>query len=159
MARERFVIVGLARAQTRWFEQVAGWCTAGALPAEFLMVLSIGELRARLQSGRAFSALLVDATLPGCDRDLADMACSAGCALVVVDDRFGEDHWSQLGAAGVLRTRVTSPARTAWTTSTLSWVGRSATVTVTSPLPVSPVLPSLTVSTCTASATSTVWSL
>lgn len=103
MAAERYVLVGLARAQARWFEQVARWCNSGALPAEFLMVVSAEELRARLHSGRAFSALLVDATLPGCDRDLADLAASAGCALVVVDDRLGEGHWQQLGAGAVLR--------------------------------------------------------
>ncbi|MGH9214558.1 MAG: hypothetical protein ACRD2C_28410 [Acidimicrobiales bacterium] len=103
MPSERYVVVGLARVQARWFDEVASWSTSGALPVEFLKVLSVEELRARLQSGRAFSALLVDATLPGCDRDLAEQATAAGSALVVVDERFGDRHWHQLGAAAVLR--------------------------------------------------------
>jgi hypothetical protein len=103
MRGERYVLVGLARAQARWFLDVATWSTSGALSAEFLKVLSFEELRARLQSGRAFSALLVDATLPGCDRDLADLATSSGCAVVVIDERFTLAHWHQLGASAVLR--------------------------------------------------------
>jgi len=102
MASDRYVLVGLARTQCRWFLDVARWSTSGALPAEFLKVLSTEELRARLRSGRAFSAVLVDATLPGCDRDLAELAGDSGCALVVVDDRFGPGHWRQLGVDAVL---------------------------------------------------------
>lgn len=106
MAGERYVLVGLARAQSQWFLDVARWSTSGALPAEFLKAVSVEELRARLQSGRAFSALLVDDALPGCDRDLVALAERRGCAVVVVDDRANASSPQQGAhayAAAVLR--------------------------------------------------------
>ncbi|MDP9419863.1 MAG: hypothetical protein M3P53_06925, partial [Actinomycetota bacterium] len=45
-----------------------------SLLAEFVKCVSAEELRARLASGRPFSAALVDATLPAFDRDLVDLA-------------------------------------------------------------------------------------
>ncbi|HEX2043772.1 MAG TPA: hypothetical protein VHF24_14160 [Acidimicrobiales bacterium] len=102
MAGERFVVLGLAQARSAWFRNLGQWSTSGALPTEFLKCLSAEEVRARLASGRPYSALLVDAGLPGVDRDLLATARAAGCATLVVDDgRTGRD-WAALGAAAVL---------------------------------------------------------
>ncbi|HVE47891.1 MAG TPA: hypothetical protein VNA57_14235 [Acidimicrobiales bacterium] len=81
---DRYVLIGLARARSSWFHSVAQWANAGTLPAEFVKCVSAEELRARLGSGRPFSALLVDASLPGFDRDLVDVARGAGCVVVAV---------------------------------------------------------------------------
>jgi hypothetical protein len=92
----------MARGQARWFTDVAAWATAGALPIDFVKVLSVEELAARLRSGRAFSALLVEATMPGCDRDLIDQCNAVGCSVLVVEDRATPRPWSELGAVAVL---------------------------------------------------------
>ncbi|MST32488.1 hypothetical protein GHK86_07105, partial [Acidimicrobiaceae bacterium USS-CC1] len=74
MATERWVLLGLAPARAAWFGEVTRWSTSGALPAEFVKCLSAEEARARLGSGRPWSALVVDAAAPGFDRDLVDAA-------------------------------------------------------------------------------------
>lgn len=108
MPSGQYVVLGMARPQAAWFSDVARWANSGALPVDFLMVLSLEELCARLRSGRVFSALLVDASVPGCDRDLFDLASGAGCAVIVVDDRPARRPWIELGAAAVL---PSAPAR------------------------------------------------
>ncbi|MGH9189908.1 MAG: hypothetical protein ACRD0Q_07750 [Acidimicrobiales bacterium] len=97
----RFVVLGLAGARAGWFRSVGAWATSGALPAEFVKCVSAEEVRARLASGRRFSALVADAGLPGVDRDLCTAAGSAGCAVLVVDTDTDRD-WLALGAARVL---------------------------------------------------------
>ncbi|HEX6235828.1 MAG TPA: hypothetical protein VFZ68_01470 [Acidimicrobiales bacterium] len=102
MATDRYVVLGLARARTPWFGEVARWATSAALPVEFVKVVSVEEARARLRSGRPFSALLVDGALAGLDRDLVDLAASHGCAVVAVDDGRTSRGWGDLGVAAVL---------------------------------------------------------
>ena len=102
MRSGQYVVLGMARPQAPWFTDVARWANSGALPVDFLMVLSMEELCARLRSGRVFSALMIDAGLPGCDRDLFDLARGAGCAVVVVDDGPTRRSWVELGAGLVL---------------------------------------------------------
>lgn len=99
---ERFVLLGLAHPRSAWFRSVGHWANSGALAAEFVKCLSIEEARARLGSGRAYSALLVDAGLPGADRDLVAAANEAGCAVLVVDDGRARRDWLGLGVARVL---------------------------------------------------------
>ncbi len=99
--RERYVLLGLARARSDWFRTVGRWSTAAMLPAEFVRCVSVEELRARLGSGRVFSALLVDGSLPGVDRDLLAAAGELGVAVLVVDTETARD-WRELGAAAVL---------------------------------------------------------
>ncbi len=99
--RERFVLLGLAPARAEWFRIVGQWATAAMLPAEFLRCVSVAELRARLRSGRAFSAVLIDGQLPGLDRDLIEEATTAGVSVLVVDGAARRD-WCSLGAAAVL---------------------------------------------------------
>ena len=102
MAVDRFVVLGLAQARSAWFRQLGQWSTSGALPAEFVKCLSAEEVRARLTSGRPYSALVVDAGLPVVDRDLLASAGAAGCAALVVDDGRAARDWASLGAAAVL---------------------------------------------------------
>lgn len=98
---ERYVLLGLARARAGWFQTVGQWATSASLPAEFVRCVSVEEVRARLSSGRPFSAALIAADVPGLDRDLLAEARAAGCAMLVVDDGTGRD-WRRLGAAAVL---------------------------------------------------------
>jgi len=100
--RERYVLLGLARARAEWFRTVGHWSTAAALPAEFVRCVSADEVRARLAAGRPFSALLVDAAVPGLDRDLLAAAHAAGCAVLVVDTVDTDRDWRGLGADAVL---------------------------------------------------------
>lgn len=102
MSAERFVVAGLAKVRAPWFADVAKWSNTSRLPLEFLKCVSATEAHARIASGRAISALLVDAGVPGLDRDLIDKAREAQIAVVVVTDGRADRDWVQLGAAAVL---------------------------------------------------------
>ena len=101
-ADDRYVLLGLARPRASWFADVSRWATAATIPAEFVKCVSSEELRARLSSGRAWSAALLDGALGAVDRDLLGVLRDAGCAAIVVDDRGDGDRWRSLGAAGQL---------------------------------------------------------
>lgn len=102
MAPERYVVLGLAHARSEWFRRVAQWANSASIPAEFVKCVSAEELRARLGSGRAFSAVLVDGGLSAVDRDLVDRAAAINAVVLVVDDgRPGRD-WQGVGAAALL---------------------------------------------------------
>jgi hypothetical protein len=64
--------------------------------------VTIEEVRARLRTGRPFSALLVDGSVSGVDRDLFDEARSCACAVVIIDDGRTRRDWTGLGATAVL---------------------------------------------------------
>ena len=102
MTTERFVILGLAHVRSGWFREVGRWASSAMAPIDFLKCVSAEEVRARLATGRAFSALLVDGSLPGVDRDLVDEARDAGCAVIVVDDGVRVRDWADLGASTVV---------------------------------------------------------
>jgi hypothetical protein len=97
---ERYVVLGLAHVRAGWFSEVSRWSTSGVVPLEFVKCVSIDEVRSRLASGRAVSALLLDAQRTGVDRDLLDAARTAGAAAIVVGD--GRRDWVALGAAAQL---------------------------------------------------------
>lgn len=101
MATERYVTLGLARVRSAWFSEVARWATSGQLAMDFVKTVSAEEVRARLASGRPFSALLVDGAVPGLDRDLLEAARDHGCAPIVVTDGHGRD-WRSVGAVAAL---------------------------------------------------------
>lgn len=103
MAGERYIVLGLAPARSTWFRSVGLWANSGALPAEFLKCMSAEEVRARLASGRRYSAVVADAGLPSVDRDLVAAAASADCAVIIVDDERVSRDWAGLGAGRVLR--------------------------------------------------------
>ena len=102
MGAERYVVLGLAQARSSWFKSMAQWANSGTISAEFVKCVSGEEMRARLASGRPFSALLVDAALPTLDRDLVDAARAVGCITIAVDDRRGTSDWDALGVVAVL---------------------------------------------------------
>ena len=102
MRGERYVALGLAHARSAWFSELARWSTSAVIPVEFVKCVTLEEVRARLASGRAFSALLVDGGLPGVDRDLIDEARSSGCAVIVIDDDRVRRDWLALGASAIL---------------------------------------------------------
>lgn len=99
---DRFVVLGVARARTPWFAEVARWCTNGTLPAHFVKCVSVEEVRARLASGRRFSALVVDAGLPRFDRDLVAAAADRGCPVIAVCHAESTLDVDELGVAGRL---------------------------------------------------------
>lgn len=101
MARERYVLLGVAPARAPWFTEVGRWATSAAIPAEFIRCVSIAELRARLASGRRFSALLLDGQLSGVDRDVLAAAAEREVPVIVVDAR-GPAPWADLQPAAVL---------------------------------------------------------
>ncbi|GAC1533491.1 MAG: hypothetical protein NVS3B12_12960 [Acidimicrobiales bacterium] len=107
MASSRYVLLGLAPARADWFREVGQWANAGSIPADFLKTVSTGEVRARLSSGRVFSALLVDGAAPGLDRDLIEAARDVGCAVVIVGgartiQAEAARSWLDLGASAHL---------------------------------------------------------
>ncbi|MGE0878047.1 MAG: hypothetical protein AB7L13_13590 [Acidimicrobiia bacterium] len=99
---DRFVLAGLAGARSQWFRDLGRLATSGALPIEFVRCVSGEELRSRVASGRAFSAMIVDASTGVVDRDLVDMTRATGAAVVVVDDRPGTRDWQTIGVTAVL---------------------------------------------------------
>ena len=84
MSGERWVLLALAPARAAWFGELTRWTSSGALPAEFVKCRSADEARARLGSGRAWSALVVDTASSGLDRDLVDTAHRSGAAVLGV---------------------------------------------------------------------------
>src|SRR5690606_17358199 len=102
MPADRYVLLGLAGVRTRWFGDVARWATSAALPVEFVKVVTVEEARARLRSGRPFSAVLVDAGMAALDRDLVELAAGLGAAVVAVDDGRAARSWADLGVHAVL---------------------------------------------------------
>lgn len=99
---DRYVVLGVGQSRSNWFGTVAQWANSGTIPAEFVKCVSLEEVRARLGSGRPYSALLLDGSLAGLDRDLVEAARSNGCAVLAVDDQRGAQDWTALGVTGVL---------------------------------------------------------
>ncbi|MGQ0832224.1 MAG: hypothetical protein ACT4OV_11150 [Microthrixaceae bacterium] len=102
MAAERFVVLGLAQARSSWFRELSRWATSASLPVEFLKSMSLEEVRVRLRAGRGLSALLIDDSIPGLDRDLVELAREAGCAVVLVESGRAAPLRTDLGASGLL---------------------------------------------------------
>jgi hypothetical protein len=102
MAQDRYVVLGVAQVRSPWFRELARWATAAMVPVEFVKAMSLEEVRVRLRSGRGYSALVVDDSLPGVDRDLVDLARDAGCAVVIVDSGRAVRQWGELGASALL---------------------------------------------------------
>ncbi|WP_052664586.1 hypothetical protein [Nitriliruptor alkaliphilus] len=97
----RLSVLTVAGARSAWSGAVARWAASAVLPVEVVRCVSIGEVRARLATGRPWSALLADAALSGVDRDLVAAADVAGCPTILVDEDGGRDL-QPLGAAAVL---------------------------------------------------------
>jgi hypothetical protein len=102
MGRERYVVLGVAQVRSSWFRELARWSTSAMVPVEFVKAMSVEEVRVRLRAGRGYSALVVDDSLPGVDRDLVELAREAGCAVVIVDSGRAVRQWGELGASALL---------------------------------------------------------
>lgn len=102
---ERFVVLGLAPVRSEWFRAVGRWAHEAAIPVEFIKCISAVEVVGRIETGRPFSALLVDASSPGLDRDLLELAASHGCAPIIVDHGLVDRDWRSLGASAILPDR------------------------------------------------------
>ena len=102
MPGERYVILGLAHPRASWFHEVARWAHGSSIPVELVKCLSAEQLQARLGSGRAFSAAIVDSRVAALDRDLLDEMNRARCPALVVEERRRRSDWVALGAAAVL---------------------------------------------------------
>jgi len=103
---ERFVVVGLAHVRSGWFTEVARWSTSGSAPIEFVKCVSVEELRARVQSGRPFSAALLDGRLPVVDRDLIASLADLDIPTLIVRADGSPTDWKQIGAATSLPTAL-----------------------------------------------------
>ncbi len=99
---ERYVVLGVAPVRREWFRVVGRWANEATLPIEFIRCISTDELFSRLESGRPFSAALIDAGAVGVDRDLFDVANSVGCTPIVIDHGLVARDWAELGARVVL---------------------------------------------------------
>jgi len=102
MASDRYVLLGLAHVRSAWFRDASRWSTAASLPIELVKNMSVEEVRVRLRSGRAFSALVVDDLVPGLDRDLISLATEVGCSVIVVDSGRAPGRWRDLGASATV---------------------------------------------------------
>lgn len=99
---DRYVVLVLASPRAGWFRLLAQWSHSSSLPVDLIKCVSVEELRSRLTSGHAFSAVLADSTLRSVDRDLIDLAHRAQCPLVIVEDPRRSTNWTSLGAATTL---------------------------------------------------------
>jgi MinD-like ATPase involved in chromosome partitioning or flagellar assembly len=102
MARERFVVLGLAHVRSTWFREVGRWSTNAAAPIDFVRCVSAEELQTIIETGRAVSAVMVDSGLPAFDRDVIDRVRRAGAAVIVVDDARVRRDWLGLGVTAVI---------------------------------------------------------
>ncbi len=102
---ERFVVLGVAPARREWFRRVGKWANEAALPVEFVKCISVDEVQSRLESGRPFSALLIDSSANGLDRDILELASSLGCSPIIVDHGLVDRDWQELGAKAVISDR------------------------------------------------------
>ena len=98
----RYVIVALARPRVPWLERIVQITNSGALPAEVRKAVGVVDLLAQIGSGRATSAVIVDAGAPGVDRDLIFRIRTSGPSVFVVADPQVPHDWTSLGADGVL---------------------------------------------------------
>ena len=100
--KDRFVVLGVAPVRREWFGLVSKWANEAALPIEFIKCISSNEVISRLESGRPFSAVLIDASANGVDRDLIDLALSVGASPIIIDHGLVDRDWEELGATAVL---------------------------------------------------------
>lgn len=102
MAAPRYAVLGLAPARAAWLRELAQWANSSSLPVALVKCVSAEEVRAWLAGPRRFSAVLVDGSHPGLERDLLGAGRDAGCALIVVDERRATRDWRDIGADAVL---------------------------------------------------------
>ncbi len=129
MNADRYVILGLAPARAAWFDAVAQWTMSASIAAEFVKCISAEEVRSRLSSGRTHSALIVDASAPGFDRDLVDAANGRSTPVIVVSAGRQPAGWARdLGCTAELPSGFSRDDLLEVLGSCCSPVGRGATL-------------------------------
>ena len=123
---DRFVVLGVAPVRRDWFGQVSKWANEAVLPIDFVKCISANEVISRLETGRPFSAVLIDASTSGLDRDLLDLATSVGCAPIIIDHGLVDRDWRDLGATAVLPETFDRGDLLASLASNAAPIGRSA---------------------------------
>ncbi|MBY5163109.1 hypothetical protein [Salsipaludibacter albus] len=98
--QERYVLLALGRPRAEWFARLGQWATTGAVPCEVVRCMSPAQVGSRLRSGRAWSAVVLDADVAGVDHDLLTEVASHGAVPIVVATDLRE--WRDLGAVSVL---------------------------------------------------------
>ncbi len=104
---DRFVVLGLARSRCQWFCDLASWSSHAVAPIDYIKCLTPDEAQALIGSGRRLSAVLVDAALPGIDREFIALVASIGAATVVVADGASSRDWESLGCSAILNSAFT----------------------------------------------------
>ena len=103
MSEEHWLVIGLAHPRAGWFRQMASWATTAAVPLDFVKCVSAEEVRARIASGRPYSAALLGSDAVGLDAGLIDLVTTTGAAAIVVGDGRDRD-WRSAGATATLQT-------------------------------------------------------
>lgn len=99
MSETSFRILALGHARSSWMNQLTQWSTAGVLPADITKCVSSHEVVARFSVTTQWSALFIDATINGLDRDLIGTANDYHIPVIVIDgvpERY--QRWMDLGA-------------------------------------------------------------
>jgi hypothetical protein len=102
MKAPRHRVLLLASPRAAWAGHVSMWASSGAIAIDCVQCVSATELITRLDSGRRWSAALLDGELASVDRDLIARLGDARCAAIVVGSRRGFDDWAAIGADRLL---------------------------------------------------------
>ena len=81
MSEEHWLVIGLAHPRAGWFRQMASWATTATVPLDFVKCVSAEEIRARIASGRPYSAALLGSDAVGLDAGLIDLVTTTGAAV------------------------------------------------------------------------------
>lgn len=103
-----YVIAAVALPRSDWLSRVGHWASSGALPIELTRCLSTAELSALIASGKRLSAVLIDPTVPGADRDLIDSARRVQTPTIAVTTRRSQRDLTGIGIAHILNEAFTA---------------------------------------------------
>ena len=99
----RFVLVALAPPRAPWLDRLVQLANSGAVAAEVHKCVGVVDLLGQIGPGRAVSAVILDASVHGVDRDLLQRVKTSGAAVVIVGDSHIRHDWSALGADATVR--------------------------------------------------------
>lgn len=99
---DRFVLLAVAGARSRWLGRIAGWATSASLPVELVTAMDVAEARAVVAAGRPLSALVVDAEAGSTDRDLVELAAARSVPTIAVVGARTRADLDDLGVAALL---------------------------------------------------------
>lgn len=97
-----FVIAAVALPRSDWLSRIGHWASSASLPIELTRCLSTTELLALIASGKRLSAVLIDPTVPGADRDLIDNARKIGAPTIAVSTRRAQRDLTGIGFVEIL---------------------------------------------------------